>query len=223
MIDGIKAVAFDIDGTLYPSLKLYLSMTFYVFKHLKFYLKFSKVRRQLHRTAPLADFYEYQARLFAHEYGCSAQEAKQMIHQICYIGMKPYFKKMKPFPHVVECIKAFKAAGLKIGILSDFPPEQKDDIWGIRDLCDVCLGSEQSGALKPSLYPFGILAKELKLNYNEILYVGNSRKCDVHGATNAGMKTAFVQNGFFKLFNIKSSKAVISFSDYRKLRDFVLK
>ena len=26
----------------------------------------------------------------------------------------------------------------------------------------MCLGSEQSGALKPSLYPFGILAKELK-------------------------------------------------------------
>ena len=47
-----------------------------------------------------------------------------------------------------------KSAGLKIGILSDFPPSQKSDIWGIKELCDVCIGSEESGALKPSVYSF---------------------------------------------------------------------
>lgn len=223
MIDGIKAVAFDIDGTLYPSGILYAKIAAYFLKHLPFYIKFNKVRNQLHRTAPLSDFYEYQARLFAEEYGCSAPEAKAMIQEICYDGMKPFFKKIKPFPYAYECVKNLKAKGYKIAILSDFPPEQKDEIWGIRDLCDVCIGSEESGALKPSVYPFGILARKLNVKNEEILYVGNSKRCDVFGANNAGMKSAYILTGFRKIFGIKYSPADISFRNYRQLEKIILK
>ena len=115
-----------------------------------------------------------------------------------------------------------KDAGLKIGILSDFPPEQKGDIWGIRDLCDVCIGSEESGALKPSIYPFGILERKLGVPADKILYVGNSVKYDVLGAKGAGMKTAYILKGFKKLFNIKLPEADISFKNYRQLQKIVL-
>ena len=79
MVNGIKAVAFDIDGTLYSSARLYFKMIFYVLKYLPFYIKFGKVRKILHKTAPVADFYEYQARLLADELHCSADEAKNLI------------------------------------------------------------------------------------------------------------------------------------------------
>lgn len=222
MLEGIKAVAFDIDGTLYSDLKLYVRIVPYFLKNYPFYSKFNKVRKILHRTAPLADFYEYQARLLAEMMHITSEEAKSKIQSICYDGMIPYFKKFSAYPYAKECIQELKNAGLKIGVLSDFPPSQKGDIWGIRELCDVCIGSEESGALKPSKYPFGILAMKLGVKPEEILYVGNSLKYDVLGAKNAGMKTAFILKGFKKLFNIQQKDADISFKNYRQLTSIVL-
>ncbi len=223
MFEGIEAVAFDIDGTLYPSWRLYLLMPLYVIRHFKFYLHYNKIRKILHRTAPLSDFYEFQARLFAEETKISSAEAKKIINDVCYEGIKKFFKKIKPYSHAYECIKAMKSAGLKIGILSDFPPSQKGDIWGIKDLCDVCIGSEESGALKPSVYPFGILCRKLDVPPEKILYVGNSKKYDVLGANNAKMKSAYILTGLRRLFGIKLPEADISFKNYRQLEKIVLK
>ena len=222
MFEGIKAVAFDIDGTIYPSWKLYARMGLYILCHLRFYICYSVVRHKLHRTAPLADFYEYQARLYAETAHISKEDARRVINDVCYEGAKRYLLKVMPYPHAVECIKAFKAAGLKIAILSDFPPDQKGDIWGIRQLCDVCIGSEESGALKPSVYPFGILCLKLDLTADKILYVGNSIKYDILGAKRAGMKSAFLMRGLRGVFNLKYQQADISFRNYRQLESIVL-
>ena len=222
MLEGIKAVAFDIDGTLYPSWRLYIRMGGYFFKNLFFYRKFNKVRGRLHRTAPLPDFFEYQSILLAEEAGLSVKDAKQKIRDICYDGLMPYLKNVKPFRNMYESILALKNAGLKIAILSDFPPEQKGDIWGVKNLCDVCIGSEESGALKPSIYPFGILAKKLELSPHEILYVGNSIKYDILGAKHAGMKAAYIITGLRRIFSIPCKHADFSFKTYRKLTQIVL-
>lgn len=222
-MEGIKAVAFDIDGTLYADWKLNVRLAFYVLRHLSFFLKYSRVRKIMHRTAPLADFYEYQARLLAFAMKTSAEEARENIRKICYDGMKPYFRKFKPYPYTRECMEKLKEAGYKIGILSDFPPDQKGDIWGMRELCDVCIGSEESGALKPSLYPFGILAMKLEVRPGEVLYVGNSVRYDVKGALNAGMRSAYLLKGWRKIFNKPPKDVDISFKNYRQLLDIVLK
>lgn len=223
MYNDIKAIAFDIDGTLYPSWSLYSRIAIYFFQHIQFFLKYNKVRKVLHQTAPLPDFFEYQARLLAEEMHVTPDFAKDQINDICYEGLKPYFFKVKPYANVYQSICAFKAAGLKIGILSDFPPEQKGRLWGLRSLCDVCIGSEESGALKPSIYPFAILSEKLGVKPEEILYVGNSIKYDVRGAKGYGMKTAYLLKGFKKIFNIKCSEADISFKNYRQLKNIVLK
>ena len=222
-MEGIKAVAFDIDGTLYADWKLNVRLSFYVLRYLSFFLRFSRVRDKMHRTAPLADFFEYQARLLAFAMKITPEEAKSNIQKICYDGMKPYFRKFKPYPHAKECMEKLKEKGYKIGILSDFPPEQKGDIWGMRELCDVCIGSEESGALKPSLYPFGILAMKLGVKPGEVLYVGNSIRYDVKGALNAGMRSAYLLKGWRKIFNIPQKDVDICFKNYRQLLDIVLK
>lgn len=223
MRESIEAVAFDIDGTLYPSWSLYIQMPLYVLRHLRFYLHYNKIRRKLHRTAPLPDFYEYQARLFAEDTGIESCRAKELIDTVCYKGIRKFFALIRPYSHAFDCIKAMKESGLKIGVLSDFPPSQKGDIWGIRELCDVCLGSEESGALKPSAYPFGILSRKLNVSPEKILYVGNSIKYDVQGANNAGMKSAYIMTGINRIFNRKCPEADFSFKNYRQLLNFVLK
>ncbi|GMO14439.1 MAG: HAD family hydrolase [Treponemataceae bacterium] len=219
----LRAVAFDIDGTLYSTFKLYVRLIPYALTHLRFFAAYSRVRAILHRSAPLADFFGYQSRLLADVLGISAEEARVKIDTIVYDGLKPYLEKTKPFKHVLETVQVFRDAGLKIAILSDFPPEQKGSIWGIRPLCDVIVGSEELGALKPSKYAFGLLAKRLELNSSEILYVGNSVFSDINGAKAAGMKSAYIMtNPLRRLFRIKQKNADISFGSYRQLQKIVL-
>ena len=140
----IKAVVFDIDGTLYPNSRLYKKMWFYFLKNLRFFMKYNKVRRVLHKTAVLPDFFEYQGRMLAAEMNISKEKAKSLIEEKVYKGLEPFFVNLKPFNYVKETFENFKSANIKLGILSDFPPEQKKDIWGTAPLCDVIMGSAGS-------------------------------------------------------------------------------
>lgn len=222
MYGNIKAVAFDIDGTLYPSISLYVRIIPYIIRHFRFYIHYNRVRRIMHRTAPLPDFYEYQGRLMAQELGCSSLRARAMIKLIAYDGLKPYFEKIKPFKHVQEVFKTLHEKGCKIALLSDFPPDQKGEIWGLVPYCDLILGSEEIGALKPSKYPFGVMAMAMELEPSQILYVGNSVHFDVRGANNAGMKSAIITSPFKRIFSKKIKEADISFSNYRQFLKSVL-
>ncbi|MCR5698115.1 MAG: HAD family hydrolase [Treponemataceae bacterium] len=223
MIEQIEAIAFDIDGTLYPSAAFYFRIAPYFLRHISFFANYNKVRNVLHRTAPLADFYGYQARLLEDFMPESKGKSRQMIQDIVYDGLVPYFAKTKPFRGTKEFFEFCKGRGLKIGILSDFPPEQKGDIFGLAPYCDVIMGSEAHGALKPSIYTFGQLSMKLGVPNEKILYVGNSVRADINGAKAAGMKTAYIQTGFASLFNKRPANADISFKSYRKLQDIMLK
>lgn len=223
MLKNIKAIAFDIDGTVYPSYSLNIRLIPYVIRHLRFYLHYYKIRKILHRTAPLPDFYEYQARLLSDELGCPKEEAKKMIQDIVYDGLKVYFKKIKPFKNVGEAFKIMRQEGFKLAFLSDFPPEQKGDVWGLAKFCDVVAGSEEIGALKPSKFTFGVLSMNLGIPPEQILYVGNSIKCDLIGARNAGMKTAIIAGRLKRIFNKKLKMADIVFSNYRQFINILLK
>lgn len=223
MMNGIKVIAFDIDGTLYSSHRFYYRIVPYFLKHFFFFLEYNKVRKVLHKTAPLADFYEYQARLLAENLNCPVETAKSRIQQVVYDGLTPYFARTKPFKGVQDAFKAIHEAGYKIAILSDFPPSQKGEMWGLVQYCDLILGSEESGALKPSKYPFGVMANRLNVKPEEILYVGNSIKYDVEGSKNAGMKSAYILPFWRKILHLHVKQADINFSSYRQLADIVLR
>lgn len=222
MKNAVKAVAFDIDGTMYANWRLYIRIIPYVLKNIFFFLKYAKVRSVLHRTAPLGDFYEYQARLLAIELKTEVDTARKKIEDIVYKGLAPYLKKVKPYPHIKEALVALKNAGFKLAVLSDFPPAQKGDIWGTEVLFDVICGSEALGALKPSKYTFGLVAAKLNLNPSDVLYVGNSISADVRGAKGAGMKTAYLMPLWRKIFNRPLAEADISFKNFAQLQKMIL-
>ncbi|MCR4579801.1 MAG: HAD family hydrolase [Treponema sp.] len=222
-ISKIKGVAFDIDGTLYRTWKLNVRMSFYFLGHCFFFLKYGLVRNIMHRTEALEDFVEVQANHMAKKLKTSPEDAKAQLDKIVYKGLEKYFDKIKPCKGSVEFIRDLKANGYKIALLSDFPPEQKGDIWGVKELCDFMIGSEEAGALKPHPVPFAKLAEGLELSPEQILYIGNSHKYDVVGAKNAGMKSAWLiapQQGWF---GKKSKIADITFWHYKQLSDLFFK
>ena len=215
----IKAVAFDIDGTLYRAWKFNLRVFPYFMYHSFFFLKYGLVRNIMHRTSATPEFVKLQASHMAKKLNCSQEEAEQRLEKIIYKGLEKYFVNIKPCKGAIEFIHQLKDSGYKIGLLSDFPPEQKGSIWGVKDLCDVVLGSEEAGALKPDSTPFLELAKKFNLPPEQILYVGNNHKYDILGAHNIGMKTAWLILPHSGWFGKKSKTADFTFWHYGQISE----
>lgn len=228
MIRDIDAIAFDIDGTLYPDPALWRRLGPFLRKNARFLAAFGRVRKDVrewqssHPGAVHEDFPGWQAELLAARTGMPVAAARERLDAAIYEGWKPLFARIKPFPGVTDAVAAFKAAGFKIGILSDFPPSQKGDLWGLLPLCDAVLGSEATGALKPSPVPFLALSSALGVPPERILYVGNSLHSDVEGAAAVGMKSACIVNPVAYLLGRRVGGADISFMSYRQLKGFVL-
>ena len=218
----IKAVGFDIDGTLYRPYHLHARMAFHFFRYNQFFLKYGQVRSLMHKMERLNDFRKKQAEVLAASINCSVEDCEERLSRIVYDGLGKFFPSIPACRYVKETFEVFHNAGLKIALLSDFPPEQKGELWGIKPYCDVILGSEEIGALKPSSHPFMVMAEKLNVKAENILYVGNSVKYDVRGAKNAGMKSAFLEPFWRTLFHLPCKEADISFSNYRQLQKIVL-
>lgn len=221
-LGDIEAVGFDIDGTLYRQFRLHISMAFHFLRYNQFFLKYGLVRKDMHRMDKLDDFSDVQAGLMAERIHTTKDEAHRRLDRIVYEGLSSHFTRIPACREAPETIKAFHDAGLKIAILSDFPPSQKGDLWGILKYCDVVLGTEDIGALKPSSVPFKVMAQKLGVAPEHVLYVGNSVKYDIRGSKKAGMKSAYLEPFWRRLFHCPLREADISFGDYRQLKNIVL-
>ncbi|MDR1587218.1 MAG: HAD family hydrolase [Treponema sp.] len=244
MIDGIKAVAFDLDGTLYPNYRLNIRLVPFLLKEWRLLWAFGRARSimragrekttesaALGKPAENGNFYENQARLTAGILKSDPLVTGEKIERLIYRGWEPLFRKIRLFPHARETLNLLRAAGFKTGLLSDFPPETKIEHLGIAGLWDAVLCSERVGVLKPDPRPFEKLAAALSLAPEQILYVGNSFRFDVAGAKRAGMKAAWLRG---KLQGKRTPPAGMdagtggavfadfSFFDYRQLREYVL-
>lgn len=222
MMKEITAVAFDIDGTFYDAWTLWRKMSFYMAKNMGLFWHFLQVRRKLHGMGFQEDFFATQNELMAEATGIPPETVKKMVDELIYRGFEPFFQKVEALDGLREFIVELKARNYPLALLSDFPPSQKGDLWGMSHFFDFALGSEETGALKPAPEPFLALAKKMGKAPEKILYVGNSVRNDVIGAHSVGMKTAYLLPKWKKLLNVKPAQADISFENYRQLHKIVL-
>ena len=229
------AVAFDLDGTLYPEYRLYLRLIPFLLKDLRLLLAMGKARDRLRNLGGYeGDFYKLQGQIMAEILCEPAEKVIERTERLIYRGWEDHFKKITLFHHVRETLETFRKRGIKMGLLSDFPPDTKLKNLKIDDYWDTVVCSEISGRLKPDPMPFLDLAGRMKTPPEDILYVGNSASYDAAGARKAGMKTALIRPKWKRPFSAKAggarqagggSKATgadFIFSDYRQLCDYVL-
>jgi putative hydrolase of the HAD superfamily len=214
---SVKAVAFDIDGTLYPNRSMYFhSIPFYL-THLKLVRAFSQIRKDIRLINPVEDFSVLQAELLGEKLSLPPKEANRIVEEIFYGEWENIFRKVRPFPGVRELLLSLRERGLKTATLSDFPVGNKLDYFGLADCWDVTMASHESGYLKPSREPFLELARRLDLKPEEILYVGNNSAYDVIGSRAAGMMSAHVTPPWKK----GHPKADFQFSRYSQLNEYL--
>jgi len=214
------AVDFDLDGTLYPSLSLYIHALPIMLGKLRELGAFNYTRRQLRASASREGIEStclaFRARendLFAERMGIAVPEAAAMIERDFYRGVEELFSRIKPFRGLKTALDTIAASGLRLGLLSDLPPHRKLELLGLSGRFDPALCSEDSGFLKPAEEPFEMLASRLGLRRDRILYVGNSPSIDVAGAKRAGMSAAIIS-----LRRVEG--ADLSFFSWRRLAEF---
>ncbi len=195
------AVAFDLDGTLYPTLSLFVRALPLALASPARFWAFNTTRRQIRRMGA-AEGYEgprdgdgfrrLQAELAAPRLGMSLEAAAALIDRFFYGEIESLFSRVRPFGGLERALDARAGAGLRLALLSDLPPWRKLELMGLSGRFEPSLCSEDSGRLKPAAAPFELLTARLGLPKERILYVGNSPAIDLAGAKAAGMAAALV-------------------------------
>ncbi len=215
---SITAVAFDIDGTLYPNWKMYLASAPLVLRHARLFRAFGRARIASRRIRPIDDLAATTAALTAEHLGIPVERAEAMIRNIIYRRWEATLGRVKPHRGAKELLLWLRDRGVKIGAMSDFPVHRKLRTLGLEGLWDAAFSSEDIGYLKPAPEPFDRLAAELGEPPERILYVGNSAHYDVIGARNAGMRTAYIT----RRRSAKAGVADCVFSRYTELHAWLL-
>ncbi len=203
----ISAVGFDIDGTLYPNHRMFIHTFPSFIRHPILVWHFSRIRKQIRNEEYHGYFHAKQIELLADSMKISRTKAARILKENLYDEWDNYFSRLKSYPYVKDFIQNLRKRGIKTAAMSDFPIGRKLEYLGLDDLWDAAFSSEETGYLKPSPVPFTRMAELLKIENNQILYVGNNYKYDIIGAAEAGMKTAFLgreKAGFLADFYFES-------------------
>lgn len=212
----MKAVALDLDGTLYPELPMTLRSIPFFLRNARLILALEKARLELREQGPVLEFNRMQAEKVGRILGLSPGRAYAMIEQRVYKQWFKLFKKVKPFEGLEETLKRFRSAGLKLAVMSDFPIRNRLRDLGLEGYWTTVFSSEETGALKPRPEAFHRLALELGYDPSQILYVGNSYRYDILGAKRAGFLAAHITSRPHR-----DSLADFSFWKYEELEDYV--
>lgn len=207
---GIKVLALDIDGTLYPKWMLNVRMVRSLFPSLPLAKAFNWARKEyrrvqvLHPTSPenRAGLIHRQAQLVASQLrgNRTADQVKAAVEKQFYQAWERSFLSIKAYPTMVETLEQVHSQGVKIAVFSDFPLAGKLQTLGIDELVDYAHSTEESGYLKPSAKAFSFLLDRLQVDPSQVLYMGDSYTKDCCGAKQAGMHSCLITKNTHKSF-----------------------
>ena len=218
----LRAVAFDIDGTLYPNRVMLRRSVGFGIRHARLLYHFAKVRKVIRSTRPIEDFYRLQARLMADALGRPEESVRTEIQRNIYDRWELVLKRVPLYDQVPDLLDELERSGLRLGVMSDFPVARKIELLGLDGRWDCAISTEQVGYLKPNPEPFERLIECLDVDPSEILYVGNSYEYDVVGASRAGLRTAWLNDrGGTSNATEASIQPDFTFSHYRELRTWL--
>lgn len=180
----IKAVLFDLDGTLIDTNKLILESFRHTFKSVlnrevsdeEITLLFGK---PLDATFSLYD----------------KERVKELISVYREYNKKNHDNMCNAFDGAKELIKEIKSMGIKVGIVTSKKEDMAKrgmEINGILEFMDVIMTPEKTEKHKPDKEPVIKACEELNINPSEAIMVGDSN-FDIMSGKSAGSKTIAVK------------------------------
>jgi phosphoglycolate phosphatase len=106
--------------------------------------------------------------------------------------------KTRPYPGVVETLRALRARGPRLGVVTNKPEVASRailDALGLAPFLEVVIGGDTLTQRKPSPEPVIAALRELGVEPRSAVMVGDNRH-DVEAARAAGVKTVLVSYGY---------------------------
>ena len=209
----IKAVIFDIDGTLIDTVDLHASAWVEALGHFGFDIAYEDMRSQigkggdqiLHGLLP-PDVIEQRG-----------EEIKSFRGELF---KRDYLAKARPFPGVRNLFERIRASGQRAVLASSGTGEEVEqykEIAGIADLIDSATSSDDAERSKPFPDIFqAALAKLSPLKPEEAVVVGDT-PYDAEAARNAGVKTVGVLSGGFTEQALREAGCIAVYRDAEDL------
>ena len=199
----LKAIVFDLDGTLYRQDPLRKAMLLRLvrghalrplsgLRTMRVLNAYRKAQEHLRDSAasspPSANLAEAQIRLT-----CERTRAAPGFVEGCvarWMEQEPLDLVARNIqPGLLTFLQACKARGLGLGVLSDYPAHAKLNALGLDGFFDIVLAAQspEVGVFKP--HPRGLLvtAEQLRLSPSECVYIGDRAEVDGRAAAAAGM------------------------------------
>ena len=229
----IKAVLFDVDGTLYHASPLRYFMrlelcalpfakkscwkAYSVWRSLRY---FRGVREDL-RSLGQAD--SSLAMLQYTETACKVgQDATQIERTVAeWIHQRPLKYLRLCRRRGIETFLTFlERRGVRSGVFSDYPALDKLQALGLADRMSLALCSTDLGinAFKPHPKGFWHACALWELPPGEVLYIGDHPEVDAVGAANAGMPYALLGGGAYGREHNQTSTRSVTFSSFGQLQ-----
>jgi phosphoglycolate phosphatase len=194
MTNQVRAVLFDLDGTLIDSLP---DLAAAVNRLLA-----GEGRRALEPDAVKAMVGDgagtLVARAFAARGGLPGPEVEPFLRRFMADYEPRSAELTRPWPGVVETLAALKQSGLALAVCTNKPSAATDAILqalGLAQWFDVVVGADATPALKPDPAHVTVILERLGVTAEQAVMLGDSAN-DVRAAKAAGVATVVLSFGY---------------------------
>ena len=193
MAHAIEAVVFDVDGTLYEQSGLRRAMLLRLIRAYAFHpLQGRKASRVIGayrraqeelRFCTSADPAQQQAAVAAGRAGVSTEECERIATRWLHHEPLRVLARYRR-ADLVETLGELRANGIRLGVVSDYPADDKLAALGIRQFFDVVVSAQDPdvGAFKPNPRGLQVCLARLGVRAEHALYVGDRPETDAAAA-----------------------------------------
>lgn len=189
-IEGLKAVIFDLDDTLYSE-KEYVRSG---------YQKIAEILPEVENAAEKL-WTLFEAKKSAIDELLKMENIQsEEVKQACLRAYRYQIPDIHLYEGVAEMMKAFKNKGLKLGIITDGRPEgqrAKLQVLGLEKIVDYIIVTDEFGGpryRKPNSIAFQRMKELLCVEYNQMCYIGDNIKKDFVAPERLGMRSIWFKN-----------------------------
>lgn len=221
-VSNLKAVIFDVDGTLYNQTLLrilicYDLIKFAVFnpsrlRDLKIIWDFRKSREKNHLNK-CTNINKQQYIWGSETSGVSQEQVYQIINRWIYEEPLKYLAKCM-YNDVHDFFSFLEKKKILIGVYSDYPAVKKLKAMRLNSNVIVCSTDKEVDRLKPDPKGLIVTAQKLQVPVENCLFIGDSDEKDGECARNARMKYLIVHK--------KDKNLPFCFQTFSKIKTWII-